>query len=111
MKWGNAMRAGEETTAYWKQQVEEFQKSGLRRSAYCEKNQIKVFQLDYWRHKLAKPTNVSSKPGWIPLRIKERAAEKSGGIHLRIGKLEIEVRSGFDRKLLAEVLRAVGLEC
>jgi hypothetical protein len=105
------MKASEETTAYWKQQLDEFQKSGLSRTAYCEQNQIKVFQLDYWRHKFTKRKNESSKPGWIPLRIKESSAEKSGGIRLRIGKLEIEVRRGFDRELLAEVLRVVGPAC
>jgi hypothetical protein len=108
---GDAMRASEETTAYWKRQVEEFQKSGLRRSVYCEQNQIKVFQFDYWRHKFMKPANAPSKPGWVRLRIKESTADQSGGIRLRMGRLEIEVRSGFDRDLLAEVLRVVSPEC
>jgi len=105
------MKASEERTAYWKQQVEEFQKSGLGRTAYCERNQIRVFQLDYWRHKFTKPGNVSSRPGWIPLRIKENQAEQSGVIRLRIGKLEIEVRRDFDGELLAEILRVVGAAC
>jgi hypothetical protein len=88
------MKASDETISYWKQQVQAFEKSGLNRTTYCEQNQIKVFQLDYWRHKFAKPKNLSSKPGWIPLCIKESSAERSGGIRLKIGKLEIEVREG-----------------
>ena len=106
------MKASEETTAYWKQQVQEFGKSGLTRTAYCEQNQIKLFQFDYWRHKLSKPKGANSRPGWIPLRINDNGSrEKSGGICLRIGKLEIEVRRGFDLELLAEVIRVVGPAC
>jgi hypothetical protein len=105
------MKASAETTAYWKQQVQAFQKSGLTRTAYCEQNQIKIFQLDYWRHKFTKPKDVSSRPGWIPLRIKENAVDRSAAIRLRIGKLEIEVKRGFDRELLAEVLRVAGPAC
>ena len=65
------MKANEETTVYWKQQVQAFEKSGLSRGAYCEQNQIKIFQLDYWRNKFAEPNQKLSKPGWIPLGIKE----------------------------------------
>jgi hypothetical protein len=106
------MKASEETTAYWKQQVQAFQKSGLTRTAYCEQNQIKIFQLDYWRHKCSKPKETHSKPGWIPLRINENAGqEKPCGICLKVGKVEIEIRRSFDRELLAEVLRVIGPEC
>ena len=105
------MKANEETTAYWRQQVQAFEESGLSRVAYCEQNQIKIFQLDYWRHKFAESKQKSSKPGWIPLRIKESSAGRSAGIRLRIGKLEIEVSRGFDKELLSEVLRSVGSAC
>jgi hypothetical protein len=105
------MKANEETTAYWKQQVQAFEKSGLSRVAYCEQNQIKIFQLDYWRHKFAEPNQKLSMPGCIPLRIKETGADRSGGIRWRIGKLEIEVRGDFDGELLAEILRRVGSAC
>jgi hypothetical protein len=105
------MKTSEETIAYWKQQIEAFEKSGLSRRAYCEQDQIKLFRLDYWRHKFAKPKTTSSRPGWIPLRIKESGVDGSGGIRLRIGKLEIEVRRGFDSALLAEVLRVVSPAC
>ena len=34
----NFMKTSEETTAYWKQRVQTFQKSGLSRIAHCEQN-------------------------------------------------------------------------
>jgi hypothetical protein len=106
------MKASEETTAYWKQQVQTFQKSGLSRIAYCEQNQIKTFQFDYWRHKFSEPKETRSRSGWIPVRIKENARqETSGGICLKVGKVEIEITRGFDQKLLAEVLRVIAPAC
>jgi hypothetical protein len=108
------MRASEETTAYWKQQVEAFQKSGMSRAAYCEQNQLKIYQFDYWRKRLLKPKLkcTDSRPGWIPLQVNESAGQDmAGGIRLKVGQLEIEIRRGFDRELLAEVLRVVGQAC
>ncbi len=105
------MKATEETTAYWRQQVQAFENSGLKRTAYCAQNQIKLFQLDYWRKKFSKPKGESPKTGWIPLRIKEGKAQVAAGFCLRIGKLEIQIRRGFDRELLAEVLHVVGQAC
>ena len=103
------MKASEETTAYWKQQVEAFEKSGMSRAAFCEQNQLKIYGLDYWRRRSRKRAAES---GWIPLQVKENAGqEKVESICLRIGKLEIEIRPGFDRELLAEVIRVVSPAC
>jgi hypothetical protein len=101
------MRASEETIAYWKQHVEAFQSSGLSRNEYCEQHQIKVHRLDYWHRRLIRPDGSEQTSGWIPLRIKDAP----GTICLKVGKLEIEVRRGFDRQLLAEVLRVVAAAC
>jgi hypothetical protein len=112
MNGGNFMKASEETTAYWKQQVQTFQESGLSRIAYCEQNQIKIFRLDYWRHKFSKPEETHSGSGWIPVRIKESAGqEKSCGICLKVGRVEIEITRGFDREVLAEVLGVIAPAC
>jgi hypothetical protein len=100
------------STACWKQHVQAFQKSGVTRQAYCEQNDIKVFQLDYWRKKFAAVDGEQSPPEWIPIRIKETEEhENAGSICMRIARLEIEVKRGFDRELLLEVLRVVGLVC
>ena len=109
------MKASEETIAYWKQQVEAFEKSGMNRNAFCEQNQLKLYGLDYWRRRFSgrKPSKLArAKSGWIPLQVTDTAGQdRVENIRLRIGKLEIEIRSGFDRELLAEVLRVVGPVC
>jgi len=109
------MKASEERTAYWKQQVEAFEKSGMSRIAFCEQNQLKIYGLDYWRRRFSEPIRAGADAktsGWIPLQVKDNAAqEKAESICLRIGKVEIEISRGFDQELLAEVLRVVGPAC
>ncbi len=108
------MKASEERAAYWKQQVEAFEKSEMSRFSFCEQNQLKIYGLDYWRRKFSKleRKHADAKSEWIPLQVKDNAGqEKAASICLRVGKLEIEIRRGFDRELLAEVLRVVGPTC
>ncbi len=48
----------------------------------------------------------------IPLQIQnDRPSDHPSGIELRIGRVVIAVTPGFDRDLLAEIIRAVGAAC
>ncbi len=99
------MRSNPETRNRWLQRVEEFKASGLTRKAYCEKYQINVSTLDYWREKLeSKEKRKASQSNWIPLEIDEGGGS---GIDLRIGKFSITIKPGFDRALLVELLQIV----
>ena len=108
------MKSSQEITEYWRGQVQAYERSGVSRKKYCERKQIKIYQLDYWRRKLrrARAAEAASTTEWIPLQIQdERVGERAAGIWLRIGRVAIEVEPGFDRELLAEVLRVVGSTC
>ena len=108
------MKSNQEITEYWRQHVQALETSGMTRSCYCELNQIKLHKLDYWRKKFQKanPTDPGSDKHWIPLQIRDdQAVGQASGICLRIGRLEIEVKSGFNRDLLIDVLRAIGPAC
>jgi hypothetical protein len=75
----------------------------MTRTAYCEANQIKLTTLDYWRQKF----NVSEKKNeesWIPIKIAE---DRSSGIDLHFGRIEIVVKPGFDRELLIELIQTI----
>jgi hypothetical protein len=99
------MRSNPETRERWQQHIEGFKSSGLTRKEYCEKNQINVSTFDYWREKLnpsGKRKQVNA--GWIPVKI----ADDSGpGIDIRIGKINILVKPGFNRSLLIELLQTI----
>jgi hypothetical protein len=108
------MKSNSEVTEYWRQHVQAFESSGMARSRYCEHNQIRLYGLDYWRKKFRKsdPANASPDKHWIPLQIHDdQAAERGSGICLRIGPVVIDVKPGFDRELLTDVLRVIGPAC
>ena len=103
-----------EKIQYWQQQVEAFKTSALTREAYSKENGIRVYQLDYWRRKLArlnKTHSVIPANQWVPVNISDEPIEKDSHIDLRIGRVRVEIKPGFDSKLLAEVLRAIGAGC
>ena len=98
----------------WQRHVQAFERSGMTRRHYCEQNQIRLYQLDYWRKKVRKVNSVAETPttNFIPVRIRDdQAVGQSSVICLRVGRLAIEVRPGFDRDLLAEVIRVVDPTC
>ncbi len=108
------MRFNREVTEQWLQTAREFQSSGMTRSQYCKQKQVRPCQLDYWRRQLRKslPPAPVAAARWIPLQIQnDPAMDHSSAIELRIGRVVIAVTPGFDRDLLAEVIRVVGAAC
>jgi hypothetical protein len=96
---------------HWRRQIEAWKSSGLSRRVYCEQNGIKISTLDYWCQKL-KPSGAKSKTdktGWIPLKLDDD--EPSSAIDLRIGRIRIAVKPGFDRTLLVELLQTISAIC
>jgi hypothetical protein len=107
-------KASTETIGYWQQHVEAFKTSGLTREAYSKKNGFRVYQLDYWRRKLSRnektPESIATNQ-WVAVKISDEPTQKDSHIDLWIGAVRIEVRKGFDSKLLTEVIRTVGAAC
>ena len=86
----------------------------MSRAVFCDRHRIKTYQLDYWRRRLEASMQVGHTPAedWIPLRIREdQSGQEPVCICLRIGRVAIDVKPGFDRELLVEVLRVVGTSC
>ena len=103
-----------ETIQYWQRHVEAFNSSGLTREAYSKKNRIRVYQLDYWRRKISRANKTrksESRNQWLPLQISDEPIDNNSNIELWIGKIRVEIKRGFDSKLLAEILRSVGVVC
>jgi hypothetical protein len=107
-------KAAQEKIQYWQRHVEAFKTSGLTREAYSKRNDIRVFQLDYWRKKISHrekaPESITGNQ-WVPVKISDGPIEKGSHIDLWIDSVRIEIKKGFDSKLLAELLRAVGSGC
>ena len=105
------MKENQEKREYWQRHIDILKSSGLTRRVYCEQNEIKLSTLDYWCQKLSSSAKKegTDKSSWIPLQIDED--DTSSGIDLRIGRIMVAVKPGFDPVLLTEVLRTIGALC
>ena len=43
----------EDRIEYWRMVLEDFAESGLPRTEYCEKNEIKLTTFDYWKRRIS----------------------------------------------------------
>jgi hypothetical protein len=82
--------------------VEEFEQSGLKRRQFCERNNLPVTTLDYWRWKKAK----AAKPRLVPVAVQQ--PESSGGFSLALANgRRIESLWKFPEADLARLIRIV----
>jgi hypothetical protein len=94
----------EEWRSYWADRVVEFKASGQSVPAWCAVHDVKIHQMRYWlkRDKLASAEKTSS---WLPLDLSEAGLQNA--LLVRVGKVAVEVRPGFDPKLLADVVKTL----
>jgi hypothetical protein len=99
----------------WRARIKAFKESGMSRAAWCAAEGIKKGQLQYWLHALEpKASSTTTGPsGWLPVAIADpdSSADPGGGLLIRVGKIAIEVQPGFDRALLADVVRTLAVLC
>jgi len=113
----------------WRDRVADYRASELPVRTWCEKNGVSDNQLRYWLGKIDEesPASEGSEPesgseiensAWARVEIVEdrSAVEPRNGrsvgsvesqVSVRVGVATIDVRSGFDARLLADVLRVV----
>ncbi len=101
--------------AFWKGHIAGLSKSGLSRRAYCQQNGLSISTFDYWRAELTTPATITeqrseSNKRWVTLQVAD-APVRENGVRLRIGRVTIEVDPGFNRELLAEVIKIAGSAC
>ena len=88
----------------WSKRVKAYRTSGLTMKKYCEENNLKVHQLQYWNQKY-KIDNKTETPKWISLNLNTN--NNCQPIYLTIGACNLEVKSGFDETLLKEVIKVL----
>ena len=89
--------------AAWKARQRDFQKSGMTRRAYCEKNGIKLSTLDYWFSRIRKAEEthalVEIKPA--PLQAANAA------ITVTMGRFRVEINDVAAVGALVQTLKAL----
>jgi hypothetical protein len=125
-----------ETETKWSERVKEWKASGQTAKAFAHGRDFKPSTLTYWAHRLRQAAGQSAAPvtfgepamrsataprvrmvrvrpttvrGSRPTAESTSEVETSSAtIVIAVGAARIEVRSGFDRALLTEVIEALG---
>ena len=85
----------------WEVRVRDFRASGKTAVAWCSEQQVKPHQLKYWIKQYENPKNPPQSPHWIAVQVDEQANDT---LLIRIGQAVLEVKPGFNRKLLGDVV-------
>jgi len=97
--------SNEELRNTWAARVGEFRTSGQSAKAWCAEHNLKPSQLWYW---LRKDKEYAELTQWVPVDLGE-GLESS--VTVRVGQVGVEVRPGFDPKLLLSVVKALVTLC
>jgi hypothetical protein len=101
------------TESKWAERVREWKASGRTAKAFAEGRDFKASTLVYWASCLRRGRVGAARPQKRQSRVRmvrmvAAAKPASGSLTVRVGTAQVEVRSGFDRVLLRELLDALG---
>ena len=96
----------------WEKRVADFRASGLSIRKWCAKNGIKPHKLQYRLYpRKTSERNVSPEPTtWLQATLTDISStkeEKAPVLTVKVGKIAIEVRPGFDEGLLSSIVRVL----
>ncbi|WP_017753734.1 IS66 family insertion sequence element accessory protein TnpA [Calidifontibacillus oryziterrae] len=97
----------------WERRIAVFRASGQPQTKWCEANELNIHQLKYWLKKIEGPKSASTPLSkWVPVTMDDQVDDSSEStIQIKMGQASIEVKSGFDPTLLANVVRTLGALC
>lgn len=100
------MTRKEERRQEWAERIRHYETSGQTMKAWCDAQGVTKDTLRYWLRTLKPRFTHASKTAtpFVPLTLSESAGTTadSASLLLQIGAVRVEVRDGFDPKLLRE---------
>jgi transposase len=104
----------EATEAKWADRVREWKSSGESADEYAARLGVKPGTLRWWSSRLRRRVKadggVASEPSVRIVRVVAKEKSAAGTLMVRVGTAQVEVRAGFDRSLLRELVEALGGE-
>jgi hypothetical protein len=99
----------EQKRSYWKQQIEQWQQTGLSQAEYCRRNNLKHHQLAYWKKRcLETQTDVSFAAVQLEDLLDTPAPADQAALTLEIDNLfKVQITEGFDPQLLRQLIAAL----
>jgi len=102
----------QERREMWLERVMAFRESGQSVAAWCRAHELKEHQMRYWLRRLSSgSSDVPVSTQWLSMTIDQRADSLDQGILVQVGQVTIQVRPGFNRALLADVVDALASPC
>lgn len=99
-----------ELRAVWETRISDCRASGQSVVAWCAAHQINPRQYYYWLRKLSN-TEMPS-PRWLEVCADQQPSNETDScLQVKIGSAVIEVKPGFNRDLLADVVLALQTIC
>jgi hypothetical protein len=94
---------------FWKEQIEHWQQSGLSQTEYCRRHGLKRHRLAYWKKRFLK---AASDVSFVPVRLDNVPDIPTQPVTAPLSVIinhhfKIEIRSGFDTRLLRQVIVAL----
>ena len=88
----------------WAKRVEAWRASGETADVFAQGKGFEGSTLRWWSSRLGRP----ERPRFLRLLPKACAAQVDAGVVVEVGHARVRVKAGFDTKLLAEVVAALG---
>lgn len=98
----------------WSTRIKDYRASGERVATWCERHHVTPRQLWYWMRKLKgedEQKQATNKPQWVSLHVDESTTDEAASLLVKVGSVSIEVRSGFEPSLLADVVKVLKALC
>ncbi|GIM48395.1 hypothetical protein DNHGIG_39440 [Collibacillus ludicampi] len=96
----------------WEVRIAAFRASGQSASAWCRAHQLKLHQFRYWLRKIEhKEAAVTPSSKWISVEVDGQTDKSRNTLLVRVGQATVEIQSGFDPALLANVVRTLQTLC
>lgn len=109
------MSSCDDRLSEWRELLDDQRSSGMSVKEWCESEGISLFRYYYWRKRLSDVSPSSCAPPAVaprclPVALDE-ARSDSTGLTLRVGRVSVEISSGFDPGLLSSVLNVLEARC
>lgn len=98
------MTATKTTEATWAKRVEAWRASGERADVFAQGKGYEGSTLRWWSSRLGR----AERPRFVRLVPKVPVVAVDAGMVIEVGHARVRVKAGFDTKLLAEVVAALG---
>lgn len=94
----------------WMSLVSQYMNSGLSMTKWCKENGVSVSSIAPYVKQYATPSEIlSDNQNWVEMPL-PRNIEKSL-ITLKVGAVSLDIKEGFDKKVLSDILKVVMSIC